>query len=136
MASVKAGETVFDLGCGDGRVLITAVQKFNAKAVGVEINDKLVERTKEKVANLGLQDKIRVIHGDLEQADLSGADVVVLYLMTGSNAKIRPKLEKALKPGARVVSYSYAMPDWKPVRVDRTDDHDGHSIYLYEIGKR
>jgi protein-L-isoaspartate O-methyltransferase len=136
LASVKPGETVFDLGCGDGRVLITAAQRFNARAIGIEINDKLVERAKEKVANLNLQDKVKIVHGDLFDADLSGADVVVLYLMTASNAKIRPKLEKALKPGTRVVSYSYAVPDWKPVRVDKTDEHSGHQIYLYEIGKK
>ena len=136
MASIKPGETVFDLGCGDGRVLITAAQRYNAKAVGIEIDQKLVDRAKERVANLSLQDKVKILHGDLADADLSGADVVVLYLMTASNAKIRPKLEKALKPGTRVVSYSYAVPDWKPVRVDKTDEHNGHLIYLYEIGKK
>ena len=71
--------------------------------------------------------------GDLREADLTGADVVVMYLLTGSNEEIRPRLEKFLKPGARVVSYAYAVPGWKPTRVDRTDERHGHTIYLYEM---
>jgi hypothetical protein len=74
-----------------------------------------------------------VVQGDLQQADLSSADVVVMYLMTGSNEKVRPKLERGLKPGARVVSYSYEIPGWKPLRVDKTDEKAGHPIYVYEM---
>jgi predicted RNA methylase len=133
MAAVKPGELVYDLGCGDGRVLITAVQKFKAKAVGIEISDKLVRRASERVASLGLQNQAKVVKGDLRQVDFSNADVVVMYLLTDSNEEIRPRLEKLLKPGARVVSYSYAVPGWKPVRVDKTDEHYGHSIFLYEM---
>lgn len=133
LASVKPGETVYDLGCGDGRVLITAAKRFNAKAVGIEISDKLVQQTEARVQRLGLEKQVTVIHGDLRQTDLSGADVVVMYLLTLSNAEIRPKLEKSLKPGARVVSYSYAVPGWKPTRVDKTDERHGHLIYLYEM---
>jgi len=133
LASVKPGETVFDLGCGDGRVLITAVQRYKAKAVGIEISQKLVQQTQERVQRLGLENKITVIQGDLRQADLSGADVVVMYLLTLSNEEIRPRLEKLLKPGARVVSYSYAVPGWKPLRTDKTDERHGHTIYVYEM---
>lgn len=133
LAAVKPGDVVYDLGCGDGRVLVTAAQRFQARAVGIEISDSLVQRTSERIASLGLQDRVKVIHGDLLQADLSPADVVVIYLMTGSNEKIRPQLEKSLKPGTRIVSYSYEIPGWKPMRVDKTDAHAGHSIYLYEV---
>jgi predicted RNA methylase len=133
LAAVKAGETVYDLGCGDGRVLITAAQRYKARGIGIEIDSKLVQKTTESVARLGLQDSIAIIQGDLRNADLSAADVVVLYLMTGVNEQIRPKLEKSLKPGARVVSYAYAVPGWSPKRVDKTDEREGHSIYLYEI---
>ncbi len=133
MAAVKPGELVYDLGCGDGRILITAAQKFQAKAVGIEISDKLVQRATEHVANLGLQDQVKVIKGDLRKIDFSDADVVVMYLMTGSNEEIRPRLEKLLKPGTRVVSYSYAVPGWKPVRIDKTDERYGHNIYLYDM---
>ncbi len=133
LASVKPGEMVYDLGCGDGRVLITAAQRFNARAVGIEISDKLVQQATEKVAHLGLQDQVKVVKGDLRETDLSGADVVVVYLMTLSNEEIRPRLERMLKPGSRVVSYSYAVPGWKPTRVDKTDERHGHTIYLYEM---
>jgi protein-L-isoaspartate O-methyltransferase len=133
LAAVKPGEVVYDLGCGDGRVLITAARRYNARAVGIEIDEKLVQRTTDKVAELGLQDRVAVVQGDLRNADLSNADIVVLYLMTGVNEQIRPKLEKSLKPGTRVVSYSYAVPGWSPKRIDRTDEREGHSIYLYEI---
>lgn len=133
MAAVKAGETVYDLGCGDGRVLITAAQRFNAKAVGIEISDKLVQQASERVLRLGLQDRVKIVKGDIRDADFSSADVVVLYLLTLSNEEIRPRLERLLHPGARVVSYSYAVPGWKPLRVDRTDERRGHTIYLYEM---
>lgn len=133
MAGPKVGETVFDLGCGDGRVLITAAQKYKAKAVGVEIDDKLVERAVDRVVALNLQNRVTVLKGDLLEADLSDADVVVIYLLTGSNEQLRPRLEKYLKPGARVVSYAYAVPGWKPLKIDRSDEQHGHTIYLYEM---
>jgi predicted RNA methylase len=133
IANVHPGELVYDLGSGDGRVLITAAQRFNARAVGYEISPKLVKKADEHIGQLGLQDKIKVVQGDLMQADLSPADVVVIYLLTLSNDMLRPRLEKQLKPGARVVSYSFEVPGWKPQRIDRTDSHEGHSIYLYEM---
>ena len=133
IANVHSGELVYDLGSGDGRVLITAAQRFNARAVGYEISPRLVKKADEHIGKLGLQDRIRVVQGDLMQADLSPADVVVIYLLTLSNDMLRPRLEKQLKPGARVVSYSFQVPGWKPVRIDRTDAHEGHSIYLYEM---
>jgi len=133
MAAPKPGETVYDLGCGDGRVLISAVQRFKAKAVGVELDSRLVQRATERITQANLQDQVKVLQGDLLQADLTGADVVVIYLLTGSNEMLRPRLEKMLRPGTRVVSYSYKIPGWKPLRVDKTDEQHGHEIYLYEM---
>ena len=133
MANPKPTEIVFDLGCGDGRVLITAAQKFNAQAVGIELDGKLVQRATDSIARMNLQNRVRVLQGDLLEADLSSADVVILYLMTASNEQLRPRLERMLKPGTRVVSYSYMMPGWKPLKVDKTDEHHGHAIYLYEM---
>jgi len=137
MASVKSNETVFDLGCGDGRVLFTAVQKYRAKAVGVEIDPKLVESTRAEAQKMAMGNRVRVIQGNLLEADLSDADVVTLYLLTQSNEMLRPRLEKMLHPGARVVSYDYAVPGWKPKWIERVEDsnsraHD-HLIYLYEM---
>ena len=137
MAAVKANETVFDLGCGDGRVLFTAVQKYRAKAVGIEIDPKLVEATRAEAQKLAMGNRVRIVQGNLLEADLSEADVVTLYLLTESNQLLRPRLEKMLHPGARVVSYDYAVPGWKPKWVERVEDsnaraHD-HLIYLYEM---
>jgi protein-L-isoaspartate O-methyltransferase len=133
MAAPKPTEIVYDLGCGDARVLITAAQRFNARAVGIELDEKLVARATERIAQMSLQDRVTIVQGDLLQADLSGADVVILYLLTLSNEQLRPRLEKMLRPGSRVVSYSYTIPGWKPAKVDKTDEQHGHMIYLYEM---
>jgi SAM-dependent methyltransferase len=137
MAGVKSGETVYDLGCGDGRVLFTAVEKFRAKAVGVEIDPKLVASTRETAEKMQLGNRVKIVQGNLLEADLTEADVVTLYLLTESNQMLRPRLEKMLHAGARVVSYDYAVPGWKAKWVERVEDnsrssHD-HVIYLYEM---
>ena len=89
----------------------------------------------ERIVNMGLQNRVKVQQGNLLDADLSGADVMTIYLLTQSNEVLRPKLEKMLKPGTRVVSYDYAVPGWKPKMVDRTAESasGGHRIYLYEM---
>ncbi len=138
-AEVKPGEVVYDLGCGDGRILIVAAQEFGARAVGVEIRDDLAKKAMEKVEELQLSDKIKVIHDNLFNVDISEADVVTLYLTTSANRKIKDKLERELKPGARVVSHEYEMPGWKPVKVDVFYEnprysYTSHRIYLYKIG--
>src|SRR5258708_743418 len=132
MANVKPNEIVYDLGSGDGRVLITAAQRFRAKAVGIEIEDALARNSEQKIASLGLQQRIRVIHADLRNVDLSPADVVTMYLMTDSNEMIKPKLEQTLRPGTRVVSHEYKVPGWKPNRVESAEAYErGHTVYLY-----
>jgi cyclopropane fatty-acyl-phospholipid synthase-like methyltransferase len=133
IAKVKPGETVYDLGCGDGRVLITAAGKYKAKAVGVEISPKLVAAAAARIEKEGLAGQARVIQGDVVQADLTGADVVTMYLETKLNAELRPRLEKFLKPGARVVSHDFAIPGWKASRVERIEGKQEHTIYLYEM---
>ncbi len=134
LANLHAGETLYDLGSGDGRIILTAAQRYRAKAVGVEISDRLVRSTNERINMMGLQNLVTVIHGDLLKVDLSPADVVTIYLMTNSNELLRPNLEKYLKPGARVVSHEYSIPGWKPKLVDKGDfDSHGHVIYLYSI---
>ncbi len=132
IANLKPGEVLYDLGCGDGRVLIAAVQKYHAKAVGVELNPKIYKRAQDRINLLGLQNHIQLIHGDLLDVDLSDADVVTLYLMRSSNEGLRPRLEKFLRPGARVVAHDYPVPGWKPNRVEEaeTDSHV-HTVYLY-----
>ncbi len=134
MADPRPGETVYDLGSGDGRILITAVQRYRAKAVGIEISDTLVQSTADRIQKLGLQNDARVIHGDFLHVDLSPADVVTLYLATDTNELLRPNLEKELRKGARVVSHEYPVPGWKPALVDNDlADARGHVIYLYQM---
>src|ERR1051326_315402 len=132
MADLKQGETLYDLGSGDGRILITAAQRFHARAVGIEIEDALVKSSEQRVANMGLQNMVRIIHADLRTVDLSPADVVTMYLMTESNESLKPQLEKSLRPGTRVVSHDYRVPGWKANREERAEAYaHGHMIYLY-----
>jgi len=136
-AHVKPGETVYDLGSGDGRVLITAVQKFGAKAVGVEIMPELCDKARERVRSLGLDDKISIVEGSALHVDLRPADVVTMCFLTSSNERLRPNLEKYLKPGARVVSNQFPIKNWKPAEVVHVKAGSmEHTIYVYEIAKR
>ncbi|MBI1898495.1 MAG: class I SAM-dependent methyltransferase [Acidobacteria bacterium] len=131
-AGLKPGETMYDLGCGDGRVLITAAQKFKAKAVGVELSAALVAATNQTVKRLNLQDQVKVIHGHLLEANLAPADVVTLYLDTATNEQLKPNLESQLKHGARVVSHDYEIRGWKPVKVEKIEVYKRpHTIYVY-----
>jgi cyclopropane fatty-acyl-phospholipid synthase-like methyltransferase len=135
-AGLKPGETVYDLGCGDGRILITAAERFKAKGVGVELSARLVKEAQEMVRRRGLQNWVTIIQGDLLEADVSPADVVTLYLLTSSNARLQPRLEQALKPGARVVSHDFAMRGWEPARVEKVQvSNRTHTIFVYEIKK-
>src|ERR1700735_5020310 len=131
LADLKPGEKLYDLGSGDGRILITAVVRFKAKAVGVEISDDLVSSTNTRIRRLGLDSDAHVIHGNFLDVDLSPADVVTLYLATDANEILRPNLEKSLRTGARVVSHEYPMTGWKPTLMDKDPERHGHTIYLY-----
>jgi protein-L-isoaspartate O-methyltransferase len=135
LAHVRPGDVVYDLGSGDGRIIIAAAQKFGARAVGVELQPNLCRQAEQRIRELGLEDRVSVMHASALHVDLSPATVVTMYLLTGSNEKLRPNLEKYLKPGARVVSNDYPVKGWKPVEmvIVRTGSTD-HKIYLYEIG--
>ena len=133
MAKIKPGETLYDLGSGDGRIVIAAAEKYKAKAIGIEISPKLVSSAASEIERAKLTDQARVIQGDVFQADLSGADVVTMYLDSESNQKLKPRLEKFLKRGARVVSYEYPIPGWKAKRIEKIEGRREHPIYLYEI---
>lgn len=137
LAQVKPGETVYDLGCGDGRIVITAAQKFSAKGVGIEIRRDIYESTLARVSSLGLSDKVRIVQGNALKADLTGADVVTLYLLTTSNDKLKPQLIKDLKPGARVVSHDFEIRGWKPAMTEKmmVNGH-AHMIYVYNMSSK
>ena len=112
-AKVTDKDKLFDLGAGDGIIAITAARKYGAQSVGIEYNPDMAQFARRKVAEAGMNDKVRIITGDIFQEDFSSATVVTLYLMPHLNMKLRPTLLK-MKPGTRVVSHAFTMGDWEP----------------------
>jgi cyclopropane fatty-acyl-phospholipid synthase-like methyltransferase len=136
-AELKPGETLYDLGSGDGRIVIMAAQEFGARGVGVEMNRRLIDEAIEKMQELGLGDRVRFINGNIFSVDLSPADVVTMYLTTGANEKVRPKLERELKPGARIVSHDFSIPGWENSKNFKFNEgYRTHNIYLYEWNRK
>jgi SAM-dependent methyltransferase len=135
VAALKPGETLYDLGCGDGRILIAAAARYKVKGVGIEISGRLARTAAERVKKAGFQNRVTIIHGDFMKTDLSAANVVTLYLATAANDTLRPNLERYLKPYTRVVSYDYPIPGWKPIETSETEGRTNavHTIYLYQV---
>ncbi len=132
LAAVKPTDVVYDLGCGDGRILISAVRTYHCRAVGIELSRDIYDRTCLRIQSLGLTDRITVIHGNALHTDLSPANVVTLYLMTSTNERLKPQMEQLLKPGSRVVSHDYEIHGWKATKVDVVNvDGRPHKIFLY-----
>ncbi len=134
MAAVTKKDTVYDLGCGDGRIVIAAAQKYGARGVGIDIDPDRVAEATENVKKARVTDLVKIIRGDLFEADISEATVVTLYLLTELNRKVRPKLLRDLRPGTRVVSHAFSMGgDWEP---ERQESVQGTSVYLWRIPPR
>jgi hypothetical protein len=134
LGSLKAAEKMFDLGSGDGRIVIMAAQKYHADATGVEMVDDLYHQSMQKIRSLGLEKTARIIHGDIFKQDYSPADLLTIYLLPVSNDKVRPLLEKQLKKGTRIVSHDFPFRDWIPEKeITIEDDGEGrsHTLYLY-----
>jgi tRNA G37 N-methylase Trm5 len=130
MANVTAKDVVYDLGSGDGRIPITAAQKFGATGVGIDINPVRIEEANANLAKAGVGNKVKFLNQDLFETDLSPATVVTLYLLPSLNVKLMPKL-KQLKPGTRIVSHSFDMgTEWPP---EKTQDVNGRMIYYWTI---
>jgi predicted RNA methylase len=137
LAQLKQGELLIDLGCGDGRVVIMAVQEFGARSVGVEMREDLVKQALGKVSELGFDGQVKIINDDIFNVDLSQADVVTLYLTTSGNDKLKPKLESELKHDTRVVSHDYEVLGWRPFKIDNFCEnprlgYPSHTIYVYQ----
>ncbi len=130
LAGVHSGDVVYDLGCGDGRLVVTAAKKYGVRGVGIDINPVRVQEALENVKQNGVGNLVSIKNEDLFEANISEASVVTLYLLTSLNIKLRPKLWKELKPGTRIVSHSFDMGDWKP---EKTEQVDGRTIYLWRV---
>ena len=133
VANVGKNDIVYDLGCGDGRIPVTAAKKYGATGVGIDIDPQRIKEAKENVAKNNVGDKVTIIQGDLFEQDLSKATVVTLYLLPSLNVKLMPKLMKELKPGTRIVSHAFDMGDWKP---EKELDVEGRKVYFWTIPKR
>src|SRR5262249_25132204 len=135
LGGLKAGEKVFDLGSGDGRIVITAAQKFRADAIGVEIDRSLVRQSLTRIRKLGLDKTVHIVNGDLLDQNYASADLVTVYLLPESmNNKVQPLLDRELKKGARVVAHDFESRNWTPEKVETiADDGEGrsHTLYLY-----
>src|SRR5947199_7443977 len=114
LARVRPGDTVVDLGSGDGRLVITAARKYGAHGFGVDINPRLVQRSNEEAERAGVADRVKFLRQDLFKTDFHEADVLTLYLLPDVNIALRPKILAELKPGTRVVSHDYDMREWRP----------------------
>ena len=134
LASLRPGERMFDLGSGDGRIVVMAAEKFKADATGVEIDDDLYKQSTARIDRLGLAKTARIIRGDLLAQDYSAANVITVYLLPSTNERVRPILEKQLKRGTRVVAHDFEVGGWTPEKIENIDD-DGegrsHTLYLY-----
>lgn len=130
LANVHKGDVVYDLGCGDGRIVVTAAKRYGVRGVGIDINPERIRDAKENAQQNGVTNLVTFRNEDLFEADIKEATVVTLYLLTSLNIKLRPKLLRDLKPGTRIVSHSFDMGEWKP---DKTENVNGRTIYLWTV---
>ncbi|HEV2294134.1 MAG TPA: methyltransferase domain-containing protein [Tepidisphaeraceae bacterium] len=130
MANVTKNDVVYDLGCGDGRMVVTAAKKYGARGVGVDIDPQRIKESNENAKSAGVTDKVEFSIKNLFDMDFGEATVLTMYLLPDVNLKLRPKILSDMKPGSRVVSHSFDMDDWKP---DAEDEVDSSTIYLWIV---
>ena len=135
LAGVTKDDVVYDLGSGDGRIVILAAQKYGARGVGIEIDPKLVDISRQVARDAGLDTRVRFIQGDLFAADISEATVVTLFLSLSVNNELEPKLKRELRPGTRIVSHQFSIGRWAPERTVPAKD-DGTELYLWKVPPR
>lgn len=133
VAKVGKKDVLYDLGSGDGRIPITAAKKYGTRGVGVDIDPERIKEANANAKAAGVTDKVKFIEGNLFEVDLRKATVVTLYLLNSLNMKLRPKLLSELKPGTRIVSHSFDMGDWKPLKIL---DVDGSKVYYWVVPKK
>jgi hypothetical protein len=137
LAELRQGDLLYDLGSGDGRIVISAASKYGIRAVGFEINPALIKDARDNVAAAGLDHLVEIRQQDVRTVDFSPASVLTMYLYPGANLRLRSAILRQLKPGSRVVSHNYGMGSWKPDKVEKLTDSNGFSrtIYLWRIAQ-
>jgi precorrin-6B methylase 2 len=130
LATIKKGDVLYDLGSGDGRIVVTAAKKYGIHGVGYDLNPERIREANDNARAAGVTGSVEFRQKDLFEADLHDASVVTLYLLPSVNLRLRPKLWAELKPGSRVVSHDFDMGDWKP---DKTVELDGHKVYFWVV---
>jgi len=133
VANVQKSDVVYDLGCGDGRLVITAAKQYGARGVGIDINPERIKESEDNARQAGVTGRVAFRNEDLFEADIKEATVVTLYLLQSLNEKLRPKLWKELRPGTRVVSHTFSMGDWKP---EKELNIEGRTVYYWTIPRR
>jgi SAM-dependent methyltransferase len=133
LAEVGPDDIVYDLGSGDGRIPIAAARRFGARGVGIDLDPKLVAQASRRAQEAGVAERVKFLEADIFEADISNATVVTLYLLTSINERLRPKLQKELRPGTRVVSHQFRMGDWQP---EREIVVDYRPLFLWRVPKR
>lgn len=133
LAGVTESDVVYDLGCGDGRIVVTAAKTYGARGKGIDIDPQRIKEANENAQNAGVTDKVTFEQANLFESDVSEASVVTLYLLNSLNLKLRPMLLEQLKPGTRIVSHAFNMGDWEP---DETKQVQGATIYLWTVPKK
>lgn len=131
LAGVTGEDVVYDLGCGDGRIVITAAQRYGARGVGIDFDPQRIAESNANAERAGVQHLVQFVEQDAMLVDVSEATVVTLYLLSSSNAKLRPILTRQLALGARIVSHAFSMGDWQPDTIDRFEDERGNTRTLY-----
>ncbi len=131
LAGVTGSDVIYDLGCGDGRIVITAAREYGARGVGIDIDPQRIAEANANAEAEGVQDLVTFIEQDAMTVDVSDATVVTLYLLSSSNLKLRPLLTEQLAPGARIVSHAFSMGDWSADQVDRFTDLRGNTRTLF-----
>jgi precorrin-6B methylase 2 len=135
LAQVKRGDVVYDLGSGDGRIVVTAAKKYGVKAIGFEIDPERIRESTENIKKAGVGDLVEIRQQDIRTVDLSPASVLTMYLLPEVNLMIRPNIWKQMKPGSRVVSHDFDMGDWKPLKTEHIKDGSSweHTLYLWHV---
>jgi hypothetical protein len=135
LAGVKKGDVVYDLGSGDGRIVVTAAKKYGVKAIGFEIDPERIKESQENIKKAGVGNLVEIRQQDIRTVDLSPASVLTMYLLPEVNLMIRPNIWKQMKPGSRVVSHDFDMGDWKPLKTENIKDSSNweHTLYFWRV---